>query len=362
MSTEADTTPTARAGRQLPAWLEGLLGQMVALVIAIIGGGIIVMLVGEDPILVFTTLLRGAFGSSERIAGSLLQATPIIIAGVAACIALRGGLFNIGVEGQLYMGGFAAAFVGFQFALPAGLHMVVALGAAVVAGGLWILIPAFFRARFGTNEVVSTILSNYVAILLTSYLTIDVFKRPGGWSETAPIATTAYLPQLFDFSRLNFGLFIGLALAVGFHLFLTRTSTGYEMNTMGSNMKFAEYGGIPVRRNILIVLLCSGAVGGLAGGVETLGVHHRFMEGFAPGFGFDGVIAALLANGSPIGVIFTAIFFGALRAGSLLMEVETNASREVITVFQAFIILCVSAQVLLRRRRDSNQGERRWRF
>jgi general nucleoside transport system permease protein len=358
-----ETTPTpVRSGWRMPNWLESILGQLIALGIAIIGGAIIIILVGEDPILVFTTLLRGAFGNSERIAGSLLQATPIIIAGVAACVALRGGLFNIGVEGQLYMGGFAAAFVGFQFALPAGLHMLAALAAAVVAGGLWILIPAFFRARFGTNEVVSTILSNYVAILLTSYLTIDVFKRPGGWSETDPVATTAYLPQLFEFSRLNFGLFIGVALAIGFHLFLTRTSAGYGMNTMGANMKFAEYGGIAVKRNILIILLCSGAVGGLAGGVETLGVHHRFMEGFAPGFGFDGVIAALLANGSPIGVIFTALFFGALRAGSLLMEVETNASREVITVFQAIIILCVSAQILLRRRRDSSQGERRWKF
>ena len=152
-----DTTPTpVRSSWRMPGWLESVVGQLIALGIAIIGGAILISLVGEDPILVFTTLLRGAFGNSERIAGSLLQATPIIIAGVAACIALRGGLFNIGVEGQLYMGGFAAAFVGFQFAMPAGLHMLVALAAAVVAGGLWILIPAFFRARFGTNEVAST--------------------------------------------------------------------------------------------------------------------------------------------------------------------------------------------------------------
>lgn len=365
MSGQAQSNDAGSAAKQagrLPAWIEPFLGQLLAIGLSIVGGAIVILLVGEDPLRVFETLLRGAFGSSERIAGSLLQATPIIICGVAACIAFRGGLFNIGVEGQLYMGGFAAAWVGFNFAMPYGLHVAVAMAAAIAAGALWIFIPAFFRARFGTNEVVSTILSNYVAILLTSYLTIDVFKRPGGWSETAPIAETAYLPQLFEYSRLNVGLFIGLALAIGLHLFLTRTGPGYSMNTMGSNMKFAEYGGVAVRRNIFIILICSGAVGGLAGGVETLGVHHRFMEGFAPGFGFDGVIAALLANGSPIGVIATALFFGALRAGSLLMEVETNASREVITVFQAFIILGVSAQILLRRRRDSTQGERRWKF
>ncbi|MGN6447088.1 MAG: ABC transporter permease [Brucella intermedia] len=226
---------------------------------------------------------------------------------------------------------------------------------------MWILIPAFFRARYGTNEVVSTILSNYIAILLTSFLTISVFKRPGGWSETDPVAPTAYLPQIFEFSRLNIGLFIGVVLAVAFQLFLKCTGAGYSMKAMGANPKFAAYGGVNIKRNVFVILLVSGAVGGLAGGIETLGVHHRFMEGFAPGFGFDGVIAALLANGNPIGVIGTALFFGALRSGSLLMEVETSASREIITVIQAFIILCVSAQILFRRRNNFS-GERRWKF
>lgn len=349
------------SAKQIPEWVENLLGQLLAMVIAIVGGAIIILLIGENPLHVFSTLIKGAFSSTERIAGTLLQATPIIVCGVAACIAFRGGLFNIGVEGQLYLGGFAAAWVGFAFTLPPVIHVLVAILAAIVAGGLWIMIPAFFRAKYGTNEVVSTILSNYIAILLTSFLTISVFKRPGGWSETDPIATTAYLPQIFEYSRLNLGLFIGIGLAVLFQLFLKRTSAGYSMTAMGSNPKFAAYGGINIKRNIFVILLVSGAVGGLAGGIETLGVHHRFMEGFAPGFGFDGVIAALLANGSPIGVIVTALFFGALRAGSLLMEIETSASREIITVIQALIILCVSAQILFRRRKNYN-GERRWKF
>lgn len=344
-----------------PEWVENLLGQLLAITISLAGGAIIIILVGENPIHVFATLLKGAFSSTERIAGTLLQATPIIVCGVAACVALRGGLFNIGVEGQLYLGGFAAAWVGFAFTMPPVIHMIVAMAAAIVAGGLWILIPAIFRARYGTNEVVSTILSNYIAILLTSFLTISVFKRPGGWSETDPIAPTAYLPQLFEFSRLNAGFLIGVLLAIAFHLFLKYTSAGYSVATMGSNPKFAAYGGINIKRNIFVILLASGAIGGLAGGIETLGVHHRFMEGFAPGFGFDGVIAALLANGSPIGVIGTALFFGALRSGSLLMEVETSASREIITVIQALIILCVSARVLFRNRNNFS-GERRWKF
>ncbi|PZO75698.1 MAG: ABC transporter permease [Mesorhizobium amorphae] len=342
--------------------IQALVGQLVAVGFALLLGSLIILLIDESPIRVFTTLFRGAFGDAGRVAGTLLQTTPILLSGVAACIALRGGMFNVGVEGQLFLGGFAAALVGFGLDLPTGLHMLVALAAAITAGAAWVAIPAWFRVRFNTNEVVSTILSNYVAILLTSYFTIFLFKRPGGWSETPPILPTAYLPQIFDFSRLNWGLVLGLVLAVFVAWYFRNTPGGYSVSMTGSAPRFAEYGGINVKKRGFWVLIVSGAVGGLAGGVETLGVHHRFMEGFAPGFGFDGLIAALLANGSPLGTIATALFFGALRSGSLLLETDTNASREIITVIQALIILSVSAQVLWRRRGDAQGGERRWKF
>lgn len=339
------------------------LGQALALAIALFMGAVLVLAVNESPWKVFVTLVDGAFGNPERIAGTLLQTTPILICGIAACISLRGGLFNIGIEGQLFMGGFAATWVGFSFSMPPVLHVMAGLGFAALAGVAWIAVPAFFRARFNTNEVVSTILANYVAILVTSYLTINVFKRAGGAPDTPPILESAYLPQLFSFSRANWGLVIGLVLAVGAQLFFTRTARGYAVTEMGANPKFAEYGGIDIKRQTFFLLLVSGAVGGLAGGIESLGVHRRFMEGFAPGFGFDGVIAALLANGSPLGTIGTALFFGALRNGSLLLEVDTTASREIITVIQALIILAVSAEIIVRRRAaDSSAGERRWKF
>lgn len=341
--------------------IRTLTGQALAFLVALSLGAVIILLIDENPVTVFTTLMRGAFGDAEKIAGTLLQTTPILICGIAACIGLRGGMFNVGIEGQLFLGGFAAAWVGFAFALPPVLHVLVAIGCAVLAGAAWVAIPAFFRVRYGTNEVVSTILANYIATLLTSYFTIFLFKRPGGWSETPPILPTAYLPELFSFSRLNIGLLIGLFLAIATAAFFRWASTGYAVTMVGSAPKFAEYGGINVRKVGFGVLLASGAVGGLAGGIETLGVHHRFMEGFAPGFGFDGLIAALLANGSPIGTIITALFFGALRAGSLLLEVDTTASREIITVIQALIILAVSADLMMRRRGDRT-GERRWKF
>ncbi|WP_018182101.1 ABC transporter permease [Kaistia granuli] len=342
---------------------DSFFGQALAILFALGLGALVILTVDESPMRVLVTLLNGAFGSPERIAGTLLQTTPILICGIAACISFRAGLFNIGIEGQLFMGGFWATWVGFSFNLPPALHLLLAMAAAVFAGMAWIAIPAFFRARYKTNEVVSTILANYVAILITSYLTINWFKRSGGQSETPPIFESAYLPELFSFSRLNWGLIIGLALALAVHFFFTRTSRGYAISEMGANPKFAEYGGIDIKKQTFLVLIASGAVGGMAGGVEALGVHHRFMEGFAPGFGFDGVIAALLANGNPIGTIFTALFFGALRSGSLLLEVDTTASREIITVIQALIILAVSAQITIRRKAsDSTAGERRWKF
>jgi ABC-type uncharacterized transport system permease subunit len=347
----------------MPKRFDAIFGQTLAIAFALALGAIIILAIDESPVRVFVTLLEGAFGNPERIAGTLLQSTPILACGIAACISLRGGLFNIGIEGQLFMGGFAAAWVGFSFALPPVVHLMLALTFAILAGMAWIAIPAFFRARYNTNEVVSTILANYVAILITSYLTINIFKRPGGLPETPPILTSAYLPEFFAFSRLNWGLIIGLVLALGVQFFFTRTARGYAVSEMGANPKFAEYGGIDIKRQSFFLLLASGAIGGLAGGIEALGVHHRFMEGFAPGFGFDGVIAALLANGNPIGTIGTALFFGALRNGSLLLEVDTTASREIITVIQALIILAVSAQITIRRRAsDSTAGERRWKF
>jgi len=337
------------------------LSQIIALTVVLVLSVMIILLIGENPLRVFMVLARGAFGDMEKIAATLLQTTPILLCGVAACIGFRGGMFNVGIEGQLFLGGFAAAWIGFSFELPALLHIPLGLSAAIICGALWVAIPAFFRVRYGTNEVVSTILANYIAVLLTSYLTIFLFKRPGGWSETPPIHPSAYLPELFSFSRLNIGLLIGLILALIVPCFFRWTRAGYAVTMVGSSPKFAEYGGMNVRKVGFGVLLASGAVGGLAGGIETLGVHHRFMEGFAPGFGFDGVIAALLANGSPLGTIITALFFGALRAGSLALEVETTASREIITVVQALIILTVSADFLIRRR-GQLAGERRWKF
>lgn len=331
---------------------KALKDPVIAMLASMLIGAILIIIIKENPLRVYMILLKGAFGSIKDVAGTLLQATPIMISGAAACLAFKSGIFNIGIEGQLYMGGFAAAYLGFAYNLPPVLHTIVALIASMIAGMLWIFLPALFRAKYNTNEVVSTILLNYVAVLITSFLTINVFKIPGGWSETPPVAETAYLPHLFSFSRLNLGFVIAIFIIVAMVLYFKKTKSGYECIATGSNYSYAEYGGILTKKVMMRVMLSSGAIAGLAGGIEALGVHRRFMEGFAPGFGFDGVTAALLAASNPIGTAITALFFGALRSGSLLMEVETNISREVITVIQAFIILFISVNIVIKKRKS----------
>lgn len=322
------------------------LSILIPIGVSFILGFAVIAFIGENPFLAFASLFRGAFGGMNRIASTLLQATPIMITGLGACLAFRAGAFNIGLEGQLYVGGFAAAWVGFTLVnLPPLAHVLVALVASGVAGALWILGPAFFRAKYGTNEVVATIMLNYVATLLTSYLTIHVFKRPGGWAETPLIEASARLPQLFEFSRLNVGFIIGVVLVVLLVIYLWKTPHGYEVRIAGLNPKFAEFSGVNTGKRIFQMMLFSGTIAGLAGGIEALGVHHRFMDGFAPGFGFDGINAALLAGTHPVGTLVAALFFGALRSGSLLMEVQTRVPREIVTIIQAIIILFVSARL-----------------
>ena len=331
---------------------ESIIQVMAIVGLTLLTSCLIIMVSGENPLYVCYVLIQGAFGDFGSFVATLLQTTPILIAGLAACVGFKSGVFNIGVEGQFYVGGLAAAVIGFSWNLPPVIHVFVALFGAILAGFLWVLIPAFFRAFYGVNEVVPTILSNYIAVLLTSYFTIEVFKLPGGWAETPSIMKTAELPRFFDFSRLNLGIVIGISLCICFYLFLKYTSYGYKMRAVGENPLFALYGGIHSRSIIFIGMLSSGVIAGLGGGMETLGVHLRFMEGFAPGFGLDGVTAALASGAHPIGMMAMALFFGALRSGSLLMEVETSMSREIVTVIQSIIIIFVTIKISLKKNRS----------
>ena len=329
------------------ALLAEAVPPVLSLLTALALSGVIVALLGSNPIPVYRALLLSPFESVATFGGVLERLVPLLLAGLAVAVAFRAGVFNLGVEGQLYLGAFAAAWVGFTLAAPGSVQVVAALLLGALVGALYALIPGALRAYFGANEIVTTIMLNYVAINLATYLVTGPFKPPNAaTADSAPIAAGAHLPRFLEGSRAHVGLFLALALAGVLWVLLYRTTVGYELRMAGANPRFAEYGGVSVRRTILLSMLFSGMLAGLLGGIEVLGIHYRYRSGFSPGYGFDGITVALLARVEPLAMPFAALLFAVLRAGASIVGVETDVSREVVDVLQAIIILFVTAEGL----------------
>ncbi len=323
---------------------------LVAVVLALLIGSAFILFVGENPITAYSILFKESFGSVRNIATTLQRATPLMFTGLAVAFAFRAGLFNIGAEGQLYIGAFAAAWVGFTFTgLPRFIHLPLAIAAGMAGGALWGSIPGYLKAKLGVHEVINTIMLNFVALYLTDWLATGPFHG-GSWvPETARIKATAALARLYPPTRLSAGIYLALVAAFVAYLILWKTKRGYELRAVGLNPQAAEYGGINVARNTIIAMAISGAFAGLAGTEQILGLHNRFIIRFSADLGFMGVAVALLGKNHPFGVILAAILFGALQAGSAAMDRLTSVPRELITIIQALIIFFVAAEYLIRR-------------
>lgn len=330
-------------------WQEIVIPIVAVLLALLIGSGFI-LFVGENPITAYSVLVKESFGSARNIATTLQRATPLMFTGLAVAFAFRAGLFNIGAEGQLYMGAFAAAWVGFTFSnLPRLVHLPLAVLAGMIGGALWAAIPGYLKAKLGVHEVINTIMLNFIALYLTDWLATGPFHG-GSWvPETARIKGTAALSRLYLPTRLSSGIYLALVAAVVAYLILWKTKRGYELRAVGLNPHAAEYGGINVARNTVIAMAISGAFAGLAGMEQILGLHNRFIVRFSPDLGFMGIAVALLGKNHPVGVIFAAVLFGALQTGSAAMDRLTAVPRELITIIQALIIFFVAAEYLIRR-------------
>lgn len=329
-------------------WQEVLI-PIVAVFLALLVGSGFILLVGENPLMAYSVLFRESLGSTKNIATTLQRATPLIFTGLAVAFAFRGGLFNIGAEGQLYIGAFAAAWVGFTFDLPRLIHLPLAVFAGMVGGALWGAIPGYLKAKLGVHEVINTIMLNFIALFLTDWLATGPFHG-GTWvPETARIKSTAALARLYPPTRLNTGIYLALVAALVAYLILWKTKRGYELRAVGLNPTAAEYGGINVARNTVIAMALSGALAGLAGTEQILGLHNRFILRFSPDLGFMGIAVALLGKNYPVGVVFAAVLFGALQSGSAAMDRLTAVPRELITIIQALIIFFVAAEYLIRK-------------
>lgn len=323
--------------------------QGVAVLLAALIGAVILLLSGANPIQAYGALLKGSFGSMSVLARTLEKATPLVFAGLAVAFGFRGGLFNIGAQGQLLLGAITAAVVGFAVTgLPAIIHIPLALGAGALAGALYGAIPGALKTFRGAHEVIVTIMLNYIAINLTDYLADGPFKdnSPGNIvARTPEILDTARVPSI---AGLPVGFLLAILVAIFIWWLLWKTTFGFEIRTVGLNPHAARYAGIKVARTVILTMVISGLLAGLGGAVETQGVVGRYQPGFNVGLGFDGITIALLGKTHPFGVIPASLLVGAMKAGSNEMQFTAGVATQITDVIQALILFFVAADVIVR--------------
>jgi general nucleoside transport system permease protein len=352
-----------------------LLFPLIAVVCAFLVGGIVVLLIGDSPIETYRLLIGSAFSWPDGIGYTLFYATPLIFTGLAVAIAFRCGLLNIGAEGQLYIAAFAAAWVGIKFGgvfiknpageivnspithLPGLILLPLCCIVAVAAGAIWGGIPGLLKAKFGSHEVINTIMLNFIAVALVSYFTQYHYKVPGdAILQTAEISPGAHLARLGRFIPglperipLNIAFIFAIIACVLVYIFLWKTKWGYEIRATGQNPSAAEYGGISIRKQIILAMAISGGLAGMVGINEVLGYRYRYYDGFSDNYGFTGIAVALLGRNHPAGVLVAALLFAVLQRGGVPVDAFTHyVSKDIVQILQALVILFVAAEAMFR--------------
>lgn len=327
--------------------LNRLFSPLVIVAVTLIFTSVIILSVGQNPLEAYYYMVVGAFGSSAAIINTINKAVPICFAAFAVSVSTRAGIFNIGVEGQLAFGAFGATLAGIYLTgLPAVIHIPLCLLSGMLFGMLYSALPTALFIGRGTNLFVLFILLNNIAKLLTTYFVVGPFAGENEMiSATDMIQDSAKLPYLIQKpSKLTIGILIVLAVAFLLWFYVSKTTNGYELRAVGRNRQAAAYAGIPIKHYLAGALLVSGALGGLAGSVEVMGNYHRLYDGFSPGYGFDGIPIAMLANNNPFGMIVGALVFGAIRVGSLNMQNKAGVSSEIVSVIQGVLITLIACQ------------------
>lgn len=291
-------------------------------------------------------LLRAIYPFTE----SLVTATPYIFAGLSVALGFRCGLFNIGAEGQFFIGALCSAFVGYSITgLPGIIHLPLAILAGAAGGAIWGMIPGFLKARFGAHEVVNTIMMNWIAFKLSDWLLNGPMKASGFRPVTPTVEHTAELPRFFpDPLRLNWGFILALVVAYGLYWFLFKTTLGFEIRSVGANPDAAKYAGMSIVRNLVLVMALAGGLAGMAGSAQVLGVDHWVGQGFSAGYGFDAIALALLGKSHPAGVVLAALLFGFLRSGATRMQSIAGVPIDIISIIQGLVIVFIAAPDIIR--------------
>ena len=324
-------------------WLMSLISPsqfVIGIVLAFLAGALILLVFNESPAEAYGALYKGALGSKRTLAETLLSTTPLIFGGLAVAVGFRCGLFNMGVEGQIILGGMIAAYIGYAWNLPPVIHLLVALLGGALIGGIWGSIPGYLKAYHKIHEVITTIMLNYIAFAVAGYMIAvgGPMKDVGDLPVSPKVLDSAALPRIWEGTRLTPGIFIAIFVAFLIWILLFKTRLGYKLRAVGYNPDASEYAGISPRGMTVWAMAISGALGGIAGAVEVLGVHYRFYEAFSPGYGWDSIAVALLGLLHPAGVIAAAVLFGALRSGSGTMQALANISKDMVLVLSALII------------------------
>jgi simple sugar transport system permease protein len=347
---------------------DAALVPFLAILTAVLIGGLIIKAVGSDPFVAYKALLQGAFGSKKALSETAIWSTPYIFAGLAVSLAFRGGLFNIGAEGQLAFGAVFSSLIGYAlpgwlgFDLPTYIHLPLAILTGALMGGLWAGIVGALKAYTGGHEVINTIMMNYIALNMTSFLLNGPMKDHNPLNviaRTPLIAESARIAPIFTGLRIHWGFVLALAMALAVWWLLNKTTLGFEIRTVGANPDAAKYAGINVKRIMIITMMFSGMLAGLAGSIEVTGLNYRHELGFSSGYGYDAIAIALLGRSHPLGVVLAAFLFAAMRNGATKMQFMTQLPVDLISMIQALILFFVAADAVIRYiYRIKSKGER----
>lgn len=334
-----------------PSSLVSIGGSVAAVAIALLLGALVMRLSGARPMDAYQALWEGAFVGRRSIAEWLIYSAPLILGGLAFALSSRAGLFNIGIEGQLITGGFVAGIVGaWDLGLPSPVYIPVALFFGALGGMVWGFIPGILKAKTGAHEVITTIMLNYLAMRLITYLVLrrdDVLPVDPSFVATNKVADAARLPILLEKTRLHLGFVIAIVVALILSWVLFNTRFGYNVRAVGLSQGASAYGGIKAGATVAIAMALAGGIAGLAGAGETLGLHGRHWSD-PPGYGFTAIAVGLVGRNHPIGVIFSGLLFGALNAGGPSMQ-SADVSKEIVQLIQGFIILAIAALEVINR-------------
>ena len=351
MSEEPREQATSLQGRLLQIAI-GLGGALVFPIIAILLsfaiGAVIMLVTGHNPLTAYLALIEGAFGTAEGFGRTLLYTTPLIFTGLAVAVAFRAGLFNIGGEGQLYIGAITAAWLGVSLGGLGLLAIPLALAGCLITGFMWGSIPGFLKAYFGAHEVITTIMLNFIGINLAYYLAQHPLRQNGPIPGTESIPYDARIPLIgLGLGRANFGILIALLAALVVYLLLWRTGLGFRIRAVGLSPGAAEYAGMGIGTNTVLALAIGGSFAALGGGVEIMGVYGNMDVPFVANLGFNGIGVALLGRNHPAGVVLGALLFGVLTSGAQEMQFATDVPLQLASVLGAVILLLVTATKLV---------------